>query len=208
LNIGDTELEFTNDGAIGPFIGAALAPTQGNICVNVYAFDPSEEEISCCACLVTPNALVSLSAKNDLINNVLTPAIPNSIVIKLLASYPGSTAGGATLCNPAGITGATLFTGATPGVPTLNLTNGLTAWETTMEPNGTSGTYTAVGQPIIQANTNLPGVVSLGQPVIGNPALDGEYGALMETCTFLQTNGSGYGICSSCALGALSGTKK
>jgi len=62
----------------------------GNLCANVYTFDPAEEMVSCCACLVTPNALVSLSAKNDLINNVLTPAIPTSIVIKLLSIQPGT----------------------------------------------------------------------------------------------------------------------
>jgi hypothetical protein len=209
LNIGDTELEFTNDGALGPFVGAPLAPTQGNICVNVYAFDPSEEEVSCCACLVTPNALVSLSAKNDLINNVLTPAIPTSLVIKLLASIPGTVTGGAaTLCNPSGLTGATLFSAATPGVPTLFLTNGLIAWETTMEPNGTGGTYTAVGQPIIQANTSIPGPLTAFLPILGNPAVYGEAGALMEICNFIQSNGSGFGVCNSCALGALSGTKQ
>jgi hypothetical protein len=73
----------------------------GNLCANVYTFDPAEEMVSCCACLVTPNALVSLSAKNDLINNVLTPAIPTSIVIKLLSIQPGTATGGAlTVCNP------------------------------------------------------------------------------------------------------------
>ena len=51
-----------------------------NICVNVYTFDPAEEEIACCACLVTPNGLNSLSAVSDLTSNPLTPAIPTSIV--------------------------------------------------------------------------------------------------------------------------------
>jgi hypothetical protein len=74
LNIGDSVVNISNDGFDGGFYPNTLGA--GNICVNVYTFDPSEEEVSCCACLVTPNALVSLSAKNDLINNVLTPAIP------------------------------------------------------------------------------------------------------------------------------------
>jgi len=74
LNIGDSVVNISNDGFDGGFYPNTLGA--GNICVNVYTFDPSEEEVSCCACMVTPNALVSLSAKNDLINNVLTPAIP------------------------------------------------------------------------------------------------------------------------------------
>src|SRR5580658_4645112 len=76
LNIGDSVLNLSNDGALAGFIGAG---TTGNICVNVYTFDPAEEEIACCACLVTPNGLNSLSAISDLISNPLTPAIPTSI---------------------------------------------------------------------------------------------------------------------------------
>src|ERR1700722_17384917 len=91
LNIGDSELNITNDGAQGGFGmtgGTPAGNTEGNICVNVYTFDSSEEEISCCACLVTPNGLNSLSAKASLISDTLTPAVPNSIVIKLIASQP------------------------------------------------------------------------------------------------------------------------
>ena len=47
--------------------GAAVA--NDNICVNVYTFSPDEQMISCCSCLVTPDSLVSLSARNDLISN-------------------------------------------------------------------------------------------------------------------------------------------
>ena len=102
LNIGDSEINISNDGfRAGFYNNNTTGLGAGNICANVYTFDPSEEMISCCSCLVTPNALVSLSAKNDLINNVLTPAIPTSIVIKLTATVPGTVTGGAyTVCNP------------------------------------------------------------------------------------------------------------
>jgi hypothetical protein len=100
LNIGDSVVNISNDGANGGFHGAG---TSGNICVNVYAFDPQEEETGCCACLVTPNGLNSLSVQSDLISNPLTPAIPTSLVIKLVASTPGiDQTGNYTICNPAG----------------------------------------------------------------------------------------------------------
>ena len=91
LNIGDSVINITNAGTSG-----------GNICANVYTFSPDEQLISCCACTVTPNALVSLSANSDLVSNTLTPAHPTSIVVKLLATTgaacnaaaPGALAGG------------------------------------------------------------------------------------------------------------------
>ena len=99
LNIGDSVINITNAGTAG-----------GNICANVYTFSPDEQLISCCACTVTPNALVSLSANSDLVSNTLTPAHPTSIVVKLLA-----TTGAA--CNA-----------AAPGA----LAGGLRAWGTTL----------------------------------------------------------------------------
>src|SRR5947209_8417492 len=82
LNIGDSYVNLTNAGTLSGFDPA------GRICVNVYTFDPNEELISCCACPVTPNGLNSLSARSDLISNTLTPGVPTSITVKLLASVP------------------------------------------------------------------------------------------------------------------------
>jgi hypothetical protein len=101
LNIGDSVINITNAGTTG-----------GNICANVYTFSPDEQLISCCSCVVTPNALVSLSANGDLVSNTLTPAHPTSIVVKLLA-----TTGAA--CNAAS---------ATPAA----LAGGMRAWGTTL----------------------------------------------------------------------------
>ena len=49
LNIGDSFVDVTNNGASG-----------GNICVNVYTFDQSEELLACCSCFVTPNGLAGI----------------------------------------------------------------------------------------------------------------------------------------------------
>jgi hypothetical protein len=75
LNIGDSVVDITNTGTSG-----------GNLCANLYTFDPAEELISCCTCSVTPNGLQSWSVRNSLISNPLTPAIPTSVVIKIVAT--------------------------------------------------------------------------------------------------------------------------
>lgn len=113
LNIGDSVINITNAGTTNT-AGGALT----NICANVYTFSPDEQLISCCSCVVTPNALVSLSANSDLVSNTLTPAHPTSIVVKVVA-----TAG--TACNAA-------------NVPTANLAAGLRAWGTTLHAAPTS----------------------------------------------------------------------
>src|SRR5881392_528978 len=90
LNIGDSVINMVNTGARGadlPF-GASPAVT-GTICVNVYTLTPDEQINSCCSCPVTPNGLRSLSAKNDLSYQFgLTPAVPTSLVVKLVATVP------------------------------------------------------------------------------------------------------------------------
>jgi hypothetical protein len=115
---GDSYLNLTNTGARNGFDPA------GGICVNVYTFDPSEELINCCACYVTPDGLKSVSIKNDLLTNTLTPGIPGSVVVKLLSSAPvtGST------CDPALPTAATLE-------------SGLRAWATSLHQNTTTGNF-------------------------------------------------------------------
>jgi hypothetical protein len=230
LNIGDSVVNVSNDGINGGVIGAIPA-TKGNICVNTYVFDPQEEEIGCCSCLVTPNGINSLSAKSDLISNNLTPAVPTSIVIKLVGSTPGIDGNGAfTVCNPATVSSAA----------TLATTNGLLAWGTTLEPSATGGTYNAVSVPFkngsLSPGTLLAGVSTMpstsllvssnlaagtatvtvtagGTTIVsftnGFPATPGsELAGLTQLCNFIQANGTGFGICKSCRLGALGGAKK
>jgi hypothetical protein len=157
LAAGDSVVNITNTGTSG-----------GNICVNVYTFSPDEQLISCCSCVVTPNGLVSLSARNDLVSNTLTPAVPGSIVVKLLA-----TTGGA--CNA-----------AAPGA----LTTGMAAWGTTI--------HAAVGGGYATTETAF------------TPATPGaaEVARISALCGFIQSNGSGYGLCRSCRTGALGSGRK
>jgi hypothetical protein len=85
LNLADSFLDLTNTGTLTLPTGLT---TTGNLCVNVYVFDPGEELVSCCSCLVTPNGLNSLSVMRDLVSNTLTPGTPTSVAIKLLATTP------------------------------------------------------------------------------------------------------------------------
>jgi hypothetical protein len=169
LNIGASVINITNSGARGAGLASGTsAATTGAICVNVYAFSPDEQMISCCSCPVTPNGLVSLSARNDLISNTLTPAVPTSIVVKLAATVPvgGTCAGSA----------------ASPGA----LTSGMLAWGTTLHAAVTAGTFA------VTETQFLPATLSAGEAL-----------RLVSLCTFINANGSGFGICRSCRLGGL-----
>jgi hypothetical protein len=129
LAVGDSVVNISNTGARGGVTtqSGTSASIGGSICANVYAFDPSEEIVSCCSCPVTPNGLRSLSVRGDLINNPLTPAIPTSIVIKLVATVPV----GGSCTNSAG------------AISTATLANGMVAWGTTLHANtsAAAGTY-------------------------------------------------------------------
>ncbi len=180
LPIGDSVVNITNTGAFGSTSTASIADapavTNGNICVNVYTFSPDEQLISCCACPVTPNALVSLSARNDLISNTLTPGVPTSIVIKLLASP------GAPTCNPS----------APGGIAQA----GMAAWGTTIHalpvtPGSPATTYGETETPF--TNSTLSAA---------------ELTRITTLCGFIQTNGSGFGICRSCRFGGLAAVEQ
>ncbi len=222
LNIGDSVVNLSNDGAQGGVFGAGvfigvLAPTffpvktLGNLCANIYVFDPQEEEIGCCSCLVTPNGLNSLSVKSDLISNNLTPAVPTSVVIKILGTSPlADTTNALTVCNPATAgTAQTVTFGGPPVGPASFFFNipkfGLLAWGTTLEPNSSPGTYNAVDVPFLNGTILLPPPPG---PIVP-PAPGSElYGLLTQLCNFIQANGTGFGICKSCRLGALGGAKQ
>ena len=170
LNLGDSVVNITNGGARGAGLAAGTsAATTGALCVNVYAFSPDEQMISCCSCPVTPNGLVSLSARRDLVNNTLTPAVPTAIVVTLLASTPvGNSCSGSA---------------AAPGA----LESGMLAWGTTVHAGAIAGSAA-----VITETPFLPATLS-----------GGEATRLTSLCTFIQANGSGFGICSTCRLGGL-----
>lgn len=174
LNVGDSVVNITNSGARGAGLAAGTsASTTGAICVNAYAFSPDEQMIACCSCPVTPNGLVSLSARQDLISNTLTPAVPTSIVIKLLASAP--------------VGGSCTNSAAAPGA----LSSGMLAWGTTVHAGAAAGTTATTETEF------LPATLSAG-----------ELARLTTLCTFINANGSGFGVCRSCRLGGLGSARQ
>ena len=67
--------------------------TTGSIVAQVYVFDANDEQlIACCSCPLTPDQAASISAKNQLINDPLTPHVPPSITVKLVATLGGNAA--------------------------------------------------------------------------------------------------------------------
>jgi hypothetical protein len=138
LLIGDSVVNMTNAGTRNGFDPA------GGICANVYVFDPSEELVACCACYISPDGLRSLSVKQDLVSNTLTPGVPGSVLIKLLASTPL----GATTCDPASPTAA-------------NLEPGLVAWGTDLHQNTTTGTYQVTEKPFETAGSSATELTKL-----------------------------------------------
>jgi hypothetical protein len=139
---GESYINIINTGANGaPLLGPGFGGAAGNICVNVYAFAPDEQEISCCSCLLTPNSVANLGVNRDLTSTTLTGVIPSSVVIKLVATLAG-TGGSGTSCSASAATEGTLATG-------------LVAYGTTPQPVGTA--YNAV------EHTFVPSTLSAGE---------------------------------------------
>ena len=182
LTSGDSVINLTNTGANGALLsGPGIGGAAGNICVNVYAFSPDEQLISCCSCPITPNGLSSLSVKNDLINNTLTGVKPNSVIVKLVVTGAGATFTGTTCANSAAVAGQNV---ANP----LLATGGL-AFGTTLH--------------ALDA-----GFVVTENPFRGATLSAQELASITNRCTNIIGNGSGFGVCKSCRPGGLDNTNR
>jgi hypothetical protein len=60
----------------------------GNICADVFVYDPWEELQECCSCLLTPNDLRTLSVNVDLTANTVTHVVPTTGSIRIVAAKP------------------------------------------------------------------------------------------------------------------------
>ena len=122
MNIGDSVVNLTNSGAQNGFEPA------GNLCANIYVFSEDQQLVSCCACPLTPNHLKTLSVRNDLISNTLTPGVPIGVTI--------------------GIAGGTVPPGGCNAAAPGNIVAGVIAFGTTIHANP-DGTYTSTNYPFV-----------------------------------------------------------
>jgi hypothetical protein len=180
INGGDSVINITNTGASA---SAVLTPGQivggvnqnninGDLCVNIYTFAADEQEIACCSCLVTPNALWSASVKTALLNSTLTPSFPNEVVVKLISTVPNVGANGTESCNPATVN---------QNVVSLSTL----AWGTTLH-----GVPTATGPSFAMTETPFASATLSGAELARD----------IQECQFIQILGSGqFGICKGCS---------
>src|SRR5580704_5611976 len=68
-------VELTNVGTSG-----------GNVCADIYVFDPTQELAECCSCMLTPDGLTTLSVFIDLTSDTLTGVPLRNGVIKIVSA--------------------------------------------------------------------------------------------------------------------------
>lgn len=177
---GESYINIVNTGANGaPLLGPGFGGAAGNICVNVYAFSPDEQLISCCSCFITPNGVVNLGVNRDLTIKTLTGVVPTSVVVKLVSTLAGAGGtGGDTACNNSAAT-----------VTTATIVPGMLAWGTTLHAQGAG--FATTETPFSPASLSAGELASIG-----------------GRCASILGNGSGYGKCLSCRSGALGGVIK
>jgi len=74
----DATVRIINDGDTG-----------GNLWADFYIFDDSQELTECCACVITPDGLLSESVNKNLTANPLTGRLTSRGVIKVISSASG-----------------------------------------------------------------------------------------------------------------------
>jgi len=179
LSAGDSQVNMTNSATFASLPGTSSLA--GSICANVYAYT-DEQLSSCCSCLITPNALTSLSVNGDLASNGVTAARPDGMIIKLLGSapLPGGT------CNPATVTRFG---------PDNFLMPGLEAWGSTLQV-----------LPPLAISVATYGVTET--PFSKSRLSDPELTRMTQLCGLIRANGSGYGICNTCRVGGLGASNR
>lgn len=176
------KVDIVNTGENGaPLNGPGFGTPAGNICVNVYAFSPDEQLVSCCSCLITPNGLASLSVADDLVSNTLTGIRPSSVVLHLINTGAGANFTGTSCTNSAALAGTTAFP----------LAGGVLAWRTSIHAGPAPGATSLTETPFLTATPNA-----------------NELASVTSRCAAIIGNGSTFGICRSCRAGGLGAVRQ
>jgi hypothetical protein len=166
----DSSAEYNGSGHGDNLVRLANSTAaNGSVCAFIYVFDNDEEMGACCGCPVSPNGLDQISVEDDFLSNVgITSYDFYSGLIQITTGLPNS----ATFVSSLGLS-----------VPTC-------------DPGQAS---TAVGnlEGWITHNQDIQGTTSLTEvPFWDQGAADSsEASYLVSTCHFLETNGTGTGLC-------------
>lgn len=170
--VGDSFITLFNAGYNGG------TDPSGTITAQIYVFDAVDEQlVAICSCSLTPDAGAEISVKNNLINNTLTGAVPNSVTVKLVATKGPYAPGTNDATTDQRVTGAPGFSS---GLRATRLTTHLAA--------------------------NYPGLASFATEVpFSYVAIDSsEYTRMVQLAGFIAQDGSGYGLCESTIGGSCS----
>jgi hypothetical protein len=186
LQLGDAVVNVTNAGtSAGANVPVPFGNNYGDICANIYVFDPDQEMAACCTCLVSPNSLHSWPVgygAGALLSGTGGGNAHHSVTIKLLATNPIPAPNGTT-CDPAlGYRDAAAHT-ALPANG-YALAPGMAAWATHSHP------------------TNTPTVAITETPFENKVLSAGELGKLTQECSAIVTQQSSQ-FCPACGLGGL-----
>jgi len=161
----DADMYVVNPGSTG-----GTSPI-GDLCANIYVFNPSQVIEACCSCKVTPDALTTFSLNTNLTNNPLQSATLHTGAIKVVSSAVPATATAASTCKNVA---ASSYTPS----------GYLGIWITHV--HVANGTYSK------SETSFLPGLLSTPNTAVANA----ELARLQTLCNFIVSDGSGIGICS------------
>jgi hypothetical protein len=140
----------------------------GDLCANIYVFDTKQEMEACCSCKVPANALTIFSLNTNLTANPLNPPLPNGVIEVAASPVPTNTG-----CNA----------GAFPFA-----FGGLGAWITHVVQPG-SGAFSVSELPLSPVAPASPAASA------GISSGSAELSHLQSLCSFIQSEGGSFGIC-------------
>ena len=179
------EPAMDNGSGVGDNLLRLINPTSanGSVCAFIYVFDNEEEMGACCGCPVSPNGLAQFSVEKNLLSNWGISSFGDaSGVIDIVTGLPNTAIFIASL----GISVPACDPGSSV-TPVGNLSGYITHNQAiAQQPFSSTGVATPTG-----ATTSLTEV-----SLFDEGAADSAEGPfLVSTCHFLETNGSGRGLC-------------